>query len=181
MKDYFVFDFETTNHRKGSPFDSGNQPVCVAWVIYTNQALHQNTPSPEREIGFHHFHADWLKQPRIGISSIVADLVEPDFCDPMFVGHNIKFDLHWWDRLGYPRGDNLWDTMFPPYVENPRQGKSLSSLVEHGKLESGSIWVHDLGLNPLDMDPRECVRYCLQDVLATESLFLSQYAKYGGN
>ena len=157
-----VFDFETTSHNKGNPFDDSNVPVCIALLIAEENV--------KPRIEWFHFHDSGGRSCREG--TLKSELSEKG---NLLVGHNIKFDLHWLNRLGWEHSANYWDTMFPAHIA--REGDrsisiALESLVPN-KLKMGTKLLR-AGVSPIDWPPSWVIRYCVQDVIETYNLYLRQ-------
>ena len=156
-----VFDFETTSHNKGNPFDDSNVPVCIALLIAEENV--------KPRIEWFHFHS--TEHRSCEEMELRASLLDGS----TLVGHNIKFDIHWLNRLGWGHSPHLYDTMFPAHIarEGDRSKSiALESLVPN-KLKLGTKLLRG-GVSPIDWPPSWAIRYCVQDVIETYNLYLRQ-------
>lgn len=167
MNNSIIFDFETTNSNYGSPFDLKNYPVALCLI-------HIDREGVER-LYTHHFHSP------IGNSSLedIKKLFEENK-DATLCGHYIKFDLHWLNNLDIDHGENYFDTMWVPYLENQgRDNVELSLKALSGsKMDLGHMLVHTYGLNTAKMSPKMVLAYCIQDVKATLELYKQHQRVY---
>lgn len=168
---YYVLDFETSTLNYGSAFHKGNIPVCV--VLKYSIDGHSG-------LFLYHFFD------RIYNNCTLADIT--DFIQRhkavVVVGHNVKVESHWMRRLGWiasPLDHSWYDTMFLPYLMKYGLAKkgdltleTLSKQADSYKDNLGNLLVHEHGLNPAELPTKWVLEYCLQDVIATEKLFLTQ-------
>ena len=108
-----VFDFETTTHNKGNPFDTRNFAVSYS-VKFDNGVVYH------------------LRHDNILFKSVLRDLIKDA---TLLIGVNLKFDLHWTANLGIqlPVGIRIWDCQLAEFVLSG-QTHSFSSLNELAEL-----------------------------------------------
>lgn len=163
---YIVFDFETSNFNFGTPFDERNTPVAIT-ALYNNGKI--------RKLYHYHYRSNLYSNCN---HSDIENLFKANK-EATIIGHNVKFDVHWLNRLGIEHGNSYFDTMFPAYIwKNGKRGKkgdlSLDRLSGHTKQTLGNMLVHKDGINPADIPPKWIVEYNISDVIATERLALAQ-------
>lgn len=166
--DYIVFDFETTNHDKGSALDPRNRIVLATWVYGREHRNYDGQGRPDR---VHTAGGDLLALQRL------VDAVESA---GFIVAHNAKFELQWLQRLGVDIGKLLvYDTMLGEYVRlGNRQGrKDLDTVLERygipRKRSLVSALIH-AGVCPSCIPERWLVDYGQWDTLSTMRAFRSQ-------
>lgn len=163
-----IFDFETSNKRNGSAFDPSNYPVFIC-CIFINNGIER--------LYYHHFYSDVHSNCTF---TFIKNLFENNK-NALLIGHNIKFDIHWLNRLGVPHSELYFDTMFPPYIwqEGIRKKgtlslSALSKKLGQSKQTLGDLLIHKHGLNPAELLPQWVASYGVQDVIATKQLFFYQ-------
>lgn len=172
--DYIVFDFETTNHDKGSALDPRNRIVLATWVYGREHRNYDGQGRPDR---VHTAGGDLLALQRL------VDAVESA---GFIVAHNAKFELQWLQRLGVDIGKLLvYDTMLGEYVRlGNRQGrKDLDTVLERygipRKRSLVSALIH-AGVCPSCIPERWLVEYGQWDTLSTLQAFLHQRSELDG-
>src|SRR5690606_12391349 len=90
--------------------------------------------------------------------------------------HNSKFDLHYFERFGFPLASRLFDTLIAAQLldENRKNGlKSLTSLVdeEHAKYETLAEYKQFHRQSPLAVPLEPFAEYAMKDVLVTFKLY----------
>jgi len=160
---YVVLDFETTNKSKGSVLEEDNSIVLSAYKVGTDHK--EYTGVPVACIG-NQFHQDRLMK---AIES--ADFI---------VAQNTKFELQWLTRCGLKLETVLpFDTMLAKYVQNgnrrtPLDLDSIAATYSLGKKMSSVSKLIKFGVCPSQIPVPMLRRYCVQDVLLTEQIFLKQ-------
>ena len=168
---YLIPDFETSNHNKGNPFDPRNFPVSLS-------VLQGDTQRP----GWRRIYAYYFLNESVSNCTLndIALLLEKNGKDHWLVGHNLRFDIHWLDRIQLRHGERLWDTMFLPYLEWEGQAFKTElnlAALSGAKNALGDRLIHTHGLNPSELSPYIVLSYNVQDVIATEKLFLEQVGR----
>ncbi len=157
-----IFDVETTNHSKGSPFDPRNTMVSIV--------ANHITDTVSRILYYHVYSND--------VSNCTIDDIRNLFeknRNALIIGHNLKFDIHWLDRVGIEHGENYYDTMFYEYIALEGQhGKIGLGAVSGMKQDLGSLLVHTHKCNPADIPPSMLIRYNIMDVKATLHVYKRQ-------
>jgi len=110
-----VFDFETSTHNKGNPFDSRN--FAVSYSTYWEGRV--------------------LQHVRYDDLTFKGTLENAFLHSLLLIGHNLKFDLHWARNLGITvrPGRRVWDTQLAQFVLSG-QTHSFASLNELAELYS---------------------------------------------
>lgn len=111
MTNILVADVETSIYNTGNPFDERNICVSIHLKVNDSQSFCKFYDEPDF------------------ITPLRAELSK---CD-ILVGHNIKFDIHWFCNLGIRvRVPNVWDTMVAEFILSGQTVKfaSLDSLAE---------------------------------------------------
>lgn len=154
---YLVLDYETTNYDFGHPRWGENRLVHASWK-FQNKLKHN--------------YANEFNQ-----DELCSDLEKCDFV----VAHNAKFELGWTKRIGYPIEDLITycTQIGEKTIISNRRGmrQDLNSCLERRGLPQKETLVSRLikaGICPSRIPKRFLVRYCDQDVLACEALFLQQ-------
>lgn len=154
------FDFETTNHSKGSAIDQRNNTVCVAWQLGWNGEV-------QLEWG-----NEW---------ELVRFMEAVEQAD-VLVAHNAKFDLMWLYRCGFPPASKVvYDTQIAEYVigGNRYQLSKLSlekSLKRHGLPGKENVVSNMIkrGICPSEIPREWLAMYAIQDVAALPKLMGKQ-------
>lgn len=151
-------DTETSTYNTGNPFDPRNICVSIHLKVNDNKSFCTFYDDP----GF--------------ITPLRTELPK---CD-VLVGHNIKFDLHWFRNVGIRFGFlNVWDTMVAEFILSGQTNKfaSLNSLAERYGLQTKIDKVKEyweVGVSTEDI-PRELVEeYGNYDVDLTYQVYLCQ-------
>ena len=113
-----VFDFETTTHNKGNPFDTRN--FAVGYSYYRPEVKPEHGPKWHgryEDIDF-----------KLKLKNAITDAT-------LLIGCNIKFDLHWVANLGIqlPVGVRIWDLQLAQFILSG-QTHSFASLNELAEL-----------------------------------------------
>ena len=160
---YVVVDFETTTQDFGTPHCKDNTIILASWINGPGHIC----PGLNRHIG------SALEQ-----EDLADDIRLADF----FIAHNTKFELGWIERCGLKLETLLpYCTMIAEKVTAGNRQWRLdlnSCLARHdlpckdeiGKLIRAGVDTRNIPIAWLG-------RYCDQDVLATEALFLDQRAQ----
>lgn len=154
-----TLDFETTTKNKGHPFTPDNYVVSYSIKINNGKTT------------FHYYtDLDFLTVLRTAISR----------CN-LFVGFNIKFDLHWLYRLGItlPDGIDVFDCSLAEYVITGQEATMVSLdevLASYGlppkQDKVKEYW--SLGIDTPDIPYHILEEYGNTDVDNTYNLFLTQ-------
>lgn len=161
-----TLDIECTISNNGNPFDTTNKLVCAgfkflnmkAWDIYLN------------EIGSVKTMQDFIDQ---------ADIL---------VGFNIKFDLHWLQKIGINfKGKRIWDCQLAEYILNyqktpyPSLNKACDKYGLKSKLDIVKTEYWDKGINTDAIPTNILSEYLKQDLVVTEQVYLKQLAQFKQN
>lgn len=151
---YSIFDVETTTSNSGNPFDQTNKLVC-AGVLSNGKSL-----------------TYYDKFNEIDNTLQGSDLA---------VGFNLKFDLHWWRRMGFKYPKSIWDCQLAEFLLSYQENKYPSldeTLEKYGyppKLDVVKNEYWDKGIDT-DKVPREILsEYLATDLIRTEQVFKRQY------
>jgi DNA polymerase I-like protein with 3'-5' exonuclease and polymerase domains len=157
-----VFDTEYTyEFSKGNIFDPRNNIVSIAVLAICGE---------RKRLYQYHFYEP-------SVSNCTLDDLHRVFSDyqALLIGHNVKVDVHWLDKLGIKHGERYYDTMFTAFVLAEGQRKPLSlKHLSGAKQELGDLLVHKHGVSPADIFPKWLLAYNTQDVYATYKLFKKQ-------
>jgi DNA polymerase I-like protein with 3'-5' exonuclease and polymerase domains len=154
-----VFDFETTIHNKGNPFDKRN--FAVSYSTYWEGRVLQ------------HVRYDDLTFKGTLENALVHSL--------LLIGHNLKFDLHWARNLGITpnAGCRVWDTQLAQFVLSG-QTHSFASLNELAELYSLPTKLDEVkdywekGISTEDIPPEVLEEYNNYDVELTWKVYQAQ-------
>ena len=154
-----VFDFETTIHNKGNPFDKRN--FAVSYSTYWEGRVLQ------------HVRYDDLTFKGTLENALVHSL--------LLIGHNLKFDLHWARNLGITpnAGCRVWDTQLAQFVLSG-QTHSFASLNELAELYSLPTKLDEVkdywekGISTEDIPPEVLEEYNNYDVELTWMVYQAQ-------
>lgn len=156
---FYTLDVETTNYRKGNPYEPSNSLIYVSWKKYQEPVQ-----------------GEFLDE--FELTDLIRDLLKADF----LVAHNTKFELGWLNRGGFPLEQSLtFCTQIAEYVlqGNKADGQmaSLESCLRKRGLGGKDSYVSLLikkGICPSLIHKGSLSKYGNRDVLQTEKLFLSQ-------
>ena len=104
---YLVLDWETSNYNFGSAFDPRNFPVALVALKVEGES--------RTLLSYHYLDESVSNCTLLEITSLIEET--HGRTDIQVVGHNLRFDLHWNNRVSIKYGDKLFDTMFLPYLE----------------------------------------------------------------
>lgn len=154
-----TFDFECTITNKGNPFTKCNQAVSYSYKI-------EDSPAK-----FHYFN-----EPDF-VTALRAVFAEATW----LIGVNLKFDLHWAQRLGIrpPKGVRVWDCQLAEFIMSGQTTSfpSMDSLCEKygipGKEDAVSqFW--EQGVDTTDIPVDILKEYGNGDVDRTWKIFQAQ-------
>ena len=163
-----TFDFETTNHNTGDPFDQRNYAVCLAYKV------NDEVPSCD-------FFEDYLalKYPYDPYPTVPeADL---------YVLFNAKFDLHWYRKYTGTVPSPIWDCQLAEFYLSGFSNRfpSLNETSERYGLGSKidvvakEYWDQGIGTESV---PRDVLTtYAKQDVDLTYAVYLKQVELFKSN
>jgi len=184
---YVVVDFETTNLSRGSALDDSNSIVLGCFRVgpdhpmadaYSDTSAEFVRTAGSGERSGNRSRVRVCRGGELSQEPLVRAIEQAEF----LVAHNAKFELQWLDRCGLDLGDVVvYDTMLGDYVLGgnrwqthklsleecctrhglPGKKSLVSRLIKAGVCPSAIpyVWLRD---------------YCIQDVAATEALFLRQ-------
>ena len=113
------FDFETTTHSKGSPFDSRNFAVSYSYLAEEPIWFGMDVPCEHRR----YTDLDFKEQ----LQDVISN-------SSLIIGCNLKFDLHWCRNIGVtlPTGVRVWDVQLAEFILSGQTNSfaSLNSLAE---------------------------------------------------
>lgn len=152
-----IFDTENTTWNTGSPFDHRNFNVCISYATLN------------------------------GGEGIFWDHTK---FKPLFdkattlVGFNLKYDLHWLQRLGYDyRGKNLWCCQVAEFFlgrQSPKYPSLQDTSTRYGlgsKIDKIQEEYWSKGINT-DAIPKEILsEYAIQDAVLTREVYLRQQSQ----
>ncbi len=158
---YVVLDVETTNLDKGDSLNENNSLLYTGFYVGNGQ----------KYIGL------WYNQ-----WTFPAEIINRLQGDILLVGHNIKFDLRWLARAGLDLSKVfVWDTMLGEKVllgNNPENLRlDLNSVAERHGLSCKTRLVDNMIKHdtcPSTIPKSLLEKYCRQDVMLTNSIFLKQ-------
>ena len=141
------FDFETTNHSKGSALDSRNRILMVAWCI-DDGPMHSYAGDIMKCGGF------WIALNR---------------CESA-CAHYAKFEMHWLKRLGFDIDSKKWhDTMLAEKIllGNIPKKVNLGDVAERYGQPTKDPLIDSMmkaGICPSEMPQDRLMRRCKRDV-----------------
>jgi len=114
-------------------------------------------------------------------AQIVQDLLD---CAPLLIMHNASHDLLWLWESGFTYNGPIFDTMLGEYVlqRGRKEPLSLEACAERYELDTKKQdtmkeWLK-AGRQVRDMPHEELESYCIDDIKATQQLYLRLMAKY---
>ena len=154
-----VFDFETSTHNKGNPFDKRN--FAVSYSTYWEGRV--------------------LQHVRYDDLTFKGTLENAFRHCSLLIGHNLKFDLHWARNLGIKANDGcrIWDTQLVQFVLSG-QTHSFASLNELAELYSLPTKLDEVkdywekGISTEDIPPEVLEEYNNYDVELTWKVYQAQ-------
>lgn len=164
---YLVLDVETTNLESGSPYEPQNRLLLACWVRGDG---HPNRRGRGR--ASHKWGSEFEQ------SELLEDIERADF----IVCHHTKFELGWLSRCGADlRAILPYCTQIGEYViagnRKYKDGLGLAASCARNGIPVKSGWIPaaiQAGVCPSELPPRQLLAYCVEDVDATEQLFLRQ-------
>jgi DNA polymerase I-like protein with 3'-5' exonuclease and polymerase domains len=154
-----ILDVETTIFNKGHPFDPRNFLVSYAYKVGRDSSR------------FGYFHdPDFLSNLRDNVDNATE-----------LVGFNIKFDLHWLNRVGIriPNDCAIWDCSLAEFVLSGQTARFVSlneSLISYGEARKPDLvseyWNSGISTEEIPIETLE--EYNRYDVEGTYSLYQHQ-------
>ncbi len=161
IKNYLVFDTETTTFQKGNPFSRCNKMVALG-VMTPDSAYYTKAINIFRD--------KFQRQLDTGCT---------------IVGFNLKFDLHWIRRYGFNfTGNRTWDCQLAHFMLSGQTTPypSLNQVAEHYglgvKLDVVKTEYWDKGIDTDNIPEEVLLDYLRQDVALTYSIFLKQQEEF---
>lgn len=163
-----TFDFETTTHNSGNPFDERNFAVCLAYQV--------NKSPPECE-----YFEDYAELPH----TYDAYPTVPEAS--LYVLFNAKFDLHWYRKYTGKVPAPVWDCQLAefylsgfknrfPSLDETAERYGLGKKIDTIKLE---YWDKGIGT---EFIPRDVLTpYAKLDVSLTYLIYLTQLELFQSN
>ena len=166
-----VIDVETTmrsnTNFSATPFDPKNEMLSLGYVLATFEPTH--------------FPVVTSYEKGRSKASIINELNVTDDNDIIFIGHNIKFDLHYLALEGFNlnKAALAYDTQYMYYLLTGEKSPSLNDVADYYKLPRKKDTLSEYFSNNIsieDIPEKEMQEYLTQDIILTREVFTRLWA-----
>src|ERR1700722_14935156 len=163
--DVLVLDVETTISNKGNPFDHSNSLCYIGTLRDT--------------MGVYDVCHELIS---IGLHTEIASIFRTG--NTLWIGFNIKFDLHWLRKFGIElAGVTVWDCQLAHFILRHQRAvmPSLDEVAKYYGLgqkvdKIKEYW--EAGIDTPDIPKQEMIEYLEQDLNLTHQIYLRQVEEF---